>query len=182
MTLVEIMSVVGLIGMVIAIVAPRIDLGRYKADGGMQVVSTAMMAAQREAVSRQHDIVVMFDQANNSMIFLYDANNDGTVNGGERVRNLVLDRGVVFGRANATVLPAVGGSAVSFTRIVNGLPSLTYHRSGSASQAGGIYLMWARATSGSAIDADNVRALEVMRATGRPEWWSYDGSSWAREF
>ena len=176
------MAVVGLIGMLIVIVAPRIDIGRFKVDGGMQAVSTALMASQREAVSRQHDIAVMFDQANNSMHFLYDANNNGIVDDGERVRSLVFDDGVVFGRANAPALPAVGGSAISFTRMVNGFPALTYHRSGSASQAGGIYLMWVRATSGSAIDADNVRALEVMRATGRPEWWSYDGLSWAREF
>ena len=54
--------VLGLIGLLTAILAPRVDFQHYQIEGGMQAVATALMAAQREAVGKQHDIAVMFDQ------------------------------------------------------------------------------------------------------------------------
>lgn len=182
LTLVEMLVVIGLIGLLAVIVVPRIDIEHYQIEGGMQAVSTAMMAAQREAVAKQHNVAMMFDQANSSLRILYDQDNDNTVDATERVRVLQLDTHVRFGRASAPALPQLGGSAVTFTRIISGLPSVIFHRNGSASQAGGFYLTSARAATGLATHQRDTRALELFRATGRPEWWRYDGTAWSRGF
>lgn len=182
LTLVEMLVVVGLIGLLAVIVVPRIDIEHYQIEGGMQAVSTMLMAAQREAVAKQHNVAVMFDQANSSLRILYDQDNDNTIDAAERVRVLQLDTHVRFGRASAPALPQLGGSAVTFTRIISGLPSVIFHRNGSASQAGGFYLTSARAATGLADHQRDTRALEMFRATGRPEWWRYNGTAWSRGF
>jgi len=174
--------VIGLIGLLAVIIAPRIDFEHYQIEGGMQAASTAFMAAQREAVAKQHNVAVMFDQANSSLRILYDVDNDNTVDASERIRVLQLDNHVRFGRAGAPALPQIGGSAVTFTRIISGLPSVVFHRNGSASQAGGFYLTSVRAAAGLTDHQRDTRALELFRATGRPEWWRYNGTAWSRGF
>ncbi len=182
-TLVEMMVVIGLIGLMAAIVAPRIDFEHYQIEGGMQAASTTLMAAQREAVAKQHNVAVMFDTANSSLRILYDLDNDNTVDASERIRVIQLDTHVRFGLpGGAAALPQLGTSAVTFTRMISGLPSVIFHRNGSASQAGGFYLTSARAAAGVATHQRDTRALELYRATGRPEWWRYNGTTWTRGF
>ena len=181
-TLLEMMVVVVLIGMVTVIVAPRIDFARYQIDGGIQAVATTLMAAQREAIAKQHDVAIMFDQPNSSLRILYDTNNNSVIDATERVRVITLDTHVRFGRASASALPQLGGSAVTFTRMIGGLPSVVFHRNGSASQSGGLYLTSVRAATGLVTYQRDTRALELYRATGRPEWWRYDGTNWSRGF
>jgi len=182
-TLVEMVVVIGLIGLMAAIVAPRIDFEHYQIEGGMQAASTTLMAAQREAVAKQHNVAVMFDTANSSLRILYDLNNNNVVDASERIRVLQLDTHVRFGRAGAPALPApLDANAINFTRIISGLPSVVFHRNGSASQAGGFYLTSARAAAGVATHQRDTRALELYRATGRPEWWRYNGTTWTRGF
>ncbi len=182
-TLVEMLVVIGLFGLMAAIVAPRIDFEHYQIEGGMQAASTTLMAAQREAVAKQHNVVVMFDTVNSSLRILYDLNNNGSVDLSERIRVLQLDTHVRFGRAGAPVLPApLDANAISFTHPTSGLPSVTFHRNGSASKAGGFYLTSVRAAAGVATHQRDTRALELYRATGRPEWWRYNGTTWTRGF
>ncbi len=181
-TLIELMVVLAIIALIILFVAPRIDYQHYQIDGGMQAVATALMGAQREAVAKQHDVVVMFDQPNRSLRILLDEDNDATPDANERVRVVALDDQVRFGRALATPLSLVGAGTISFTQVVSGMRSVTFHRNGSASEAGGLYLTSARAATGSTRGQRDTRALALYRATGRPEWWTYDGSAWHRGF
>jgi prepilin-type N-terminal cleavage/methylation domain-containing protein len=181
-TLAEMLVVLGLIGLLVAIVAPKVDFQHYQIDGGMQAVATALMAAQREAVGKQHDVAVMFDQGNAALRILYDANNNGFIDVSERVRVLQLDSHVRFGRASASALPQIGASAVTFTHLTGGFPSVVFHRNGAASQSGGLYLTSVRALSGNSAYQRDTRALELFRATGRPEWYRYDGTNWTRGF
>jgi len=181
-TLIKIMVVIGLIGLTAAIALPRIDYGHYQVDGGIQAVATALMGAQREAVAKQHNVAVMFDQAGQSLRILYDTDNDNSIDPTERIRVIRLDGQVVFGRANAPVLPQLGGSAVTFSRMIGGMPAVIFHRNGSASQAGGLYLTSVRAAAGDPTYQHDTRAIELFRATGRPEWWRYNGATWTRGF
>lgn len=182
LTLIEMLVVVGLIGFLAVIMVPRIDFDHFQVDGGMQAVSTALMAAQREAVAKQHNVAVMFDEANSSLRVLYDLDNDNTVDASERVRVLQLDNHVRFGRAGVAALPQLGNGPITFTRTISGFPSVIFHRNGSASQAGGFYLTSARAAAGATNHLRDTRALELYRATGRPEWWRYNGVEWKRGF
>jgi hypothetical protein len=170
-----------MIGLLAGIVLPSIDVTRYRLDSGIQVVGTTLLASQRTAVTRQHDVIVTFDEANRRLVVHSDANNDGQVNGSEHRQVVALENAVVFGRGGAPAL-GFGGAPINFAETVNGLPAVIFHRNGSASSAGGLYLTSPHAAAGGATHARDTRALGMVRATGRAEWWRYNGSAWLRGF
>lgn len=176
MTIVELLVVITIIGILIRIAYPAINSLRAHSEGAMLTVGTTLQAAQREAVSRQHDVIVEFNTAANQLRIIFDADNNGALNGAERVRGVGLDRSVLFGLGSA---PARAFGAGPIT-LDNGLLALTFHRNGSASATGGLYLTTARgALPKWARDA---RAIEIVRSTGRIEWFRYNGSAWIRGF
>lgn len=178
-TLVELVIVIVIMGILAAFALPSIDLARYRIEGGMQAVGTTLLAAQQYAVSRQHDVVVQFDAAQGSLRIHYDTDNDGEVDSDERTRGVPLGEHVVFGLAGATPRP-MGRGPITF-RPVRGLPTVVFHRNGSASEAGGAYLTSVRAMR-TAGHAEDTRALEIERGTGRTSWlrWTRDG--WQQGF
>lgn len=180
-SLVEMLIVVVVIGMTVVLVAPKINFGHYQIDGAMQSIGFQLMAAQREAISQQHDVIVEFDAANRALIIIDDNNNNRTVDAGERTRTYTLENLVRFGRASASAL-SFGSADITFTQTVNGLPSVTFHRNGAASQDGAVYLSSTRAIAGDASRQSDTRAVAVDRPTGRVEWWRYDGSAWHQGF
>lgn len=179
-TFIEILIVVVVLGLLVSIVAPRIDLTRYEIEGAVRGVGTTLLAAQRLAIARQHDVVVGFDVARQSLRIHEDANGNGLVDPGERVRGVSLDEHVLFGRGAAPAL-AIGPGPVTFTKIRGGLPALTFHRDGSASEAGGFYLTTRRALNAGG-HPDDARAVTLERATGRVSWHRYTPPVWQRGF
>lgn len=179
-SLVELMLVLAVFALLTAIAIPRIDHIRYQLDSSVQTVATAMLMAQRSAVSEEHDVVVSFDVPNRRVSILSDTNNNGLTDIGERVRQVPLEPPLTFGRGGASARP-MGSAPVNFTRMIGGLPVVIFHRNGSASSAGGFYITSSRAVADSSYSKDT-RALEVIRATGRTEWWRFDGSVWQRGF
>lgn len=171
------MFVVSLLGLV---VVPHIEIVKYRMDGNVRGVVTALLAAQRIAVKHQHDVVVAFDVANNQLRLHEDANNNGEVDPGERVRYVHLQDRVRFGRGSA---PPLGGeeSAVSFTQTQNGLPAVRFIRNGSASEEGIFYLTSGRSASDGRFAKDG-RAVHVSRATGRVTWFYYAPPEWKSGF
>lgn len=174
-TLVEIAIVVMMIGMLAAFTLPRLDLGRYRADSAAQTARGALQAAQRGALTRGYDVMVSADPATNRIRTVYDANTDGAVSSGERVTWQALPDGAVF------AAPAVGGLSGPISkpfagpgiRMVDGMPTLTYHRDGSTSGDAELYVA-------TRVGAKRVwRALQVTQATGRVDWYRY-GASWTR--
>ncbi len=176
-TMIELLIVVLLVSLIAVIAGPRINLTRYKVEGGMRAVQSVMLGAQRMAVTRQHDIVVLFD-APNSMIFVHeDTDNDGDRDAGERQRGYPLGDGVVFGLQGATAR-AMGATPITFTQIFQSKPAVVFHRVGSASEAKGVYL-----TSQRTGHPEDTRAIEVERSTGRVSWYRFSPpSSWKRGF
>jgi prepilin-type N-terminal cleavage/methylation domain-containing protein len=179
-TLTEFLVVVAAIGILAVIAVPEISSTRSRVDSAVQSLATTLYAAQREAVTRQHDIVISFDQAQHRALLLYDVNGNGVADEGERVRPAPFDDAVVFGRGIAPAR-AMGAAAINFTSTMGGLPAVIFHRDGSASSAGGLYLTSARAQATAAFASD-ARAIEVVRATGRAEWWRYTGQGWTRGY
>ena len=178
-TLVEMLLVIVVLGLLVAFAAPRIDVQKYRANSAMQAVGTTLLAAQRMAVTRQHNIVVLFDTVAASLRVVDDTNNNGQADPGEHERAIPLDR-IVFGLGGATPY-LTWNAAVSFTKKFSGLPALTFHRDGSASEAGAIYLTTPRAL-GDPRYAGDTRVIVIDRATARVSWLRASPPSWQRGF
>src|SRR5690349_7965329 len=95
-TLAEIMVVVVISGMMIALAIPRVDTTKWRADAIATIVRTTLQYAQRQAITRQHDMVVSFDTTGERIRTFWDGDNSGSLNGTERVTWRGLDVGVLF--------------------------------------------------------------------------------------
>jgi prepilin-type N-terminal cleavage/methylation domain-containing protein len=173
-SLVELLVVLAVSGVIMSIVAPRLEPGRWRADAAVQEVVVSLNAAQRLAMLRQHDIVVTFQTNERRLRLLQDRNNDGDADAGEDVRVVQLPETMGFGRGSAPQF-GTGSTAVTF-RIKDGAPTLTFHRNGSASESGQAYL---KPLEGSmSFDAEAVRAVSVERSTGVVRCFSYRTAAW----
>ncbi|HEV7364928.1 MAG TPA: type II secretion system protein [Gemmatimonadales bacterium] len=174
-TLIEALTVIVIIGLMVGIAIPRSGVSTYRANSGAQVVTSALIYAQRQAISRQADTRVAFDVANNELRIHEDSTNDNIINFNERVTATALPEGMTFGRGAAPAR-AMGGATVNFTRTQGLLPIVVFHRDGTANENGGVYLTTIDGLSvGRTAD---VRAVEVTRATGRAVWFSYATGAW----
>jgi prepilin-type N-terminal cleavage/methylation domain-containing protein len=179
-TLIEILLVLTLIGILTAIAVPRIDVGGYQADAAMQAVSSTLIAQQRIATLRQHDVVVAFDVAGNRIRLHEDVNSDGIIDAGERVRFVALEGDGRLGLGLAAPRPGFAGP-VSITRQQDGLPALTFRRGGSTSEEAMIYVTSAQAAAGGGR-AGHTRGIHIERATARVSLYEPAGSGWQRRF
>ncbi len=177
---VELMLVICIMGMMAGIALTKIDLARIEANSAVQVLSTSMVAGQREAITRQHDMIMTFDAAQRTVRMVWDRNSNGNIDAGERIRAIPLDGRIGFGVGGAPAR-AFGANPINFDRDIGGRPALIFHRNGSASGIGGFYLTSARALADPAFASDT-RAVEIVRATGRTEWYRYTGTAWKRGF
>jgi prepilin-type N-terminal cleavage/methylation domain-containing protein len=175
-TLIEMLLVMSILGMLVLLVAPQIDTARFKVDAAVNAVGTTLLTAQRQAITQQHDIIVQFDEALQSMRIHDDRNNDAVIDAGERVRGVPLGEHIVFGLAGAPPRP-MGAGPITFTKLVRGLPAVVFHRDGSASEAGGFYLTFATGTR-----PEVTRSVEIERATGRALWYRYAPPTWRKVF
>ena len=174
-TMVEMIVTLALVAIVTGIALPRVDFSRARVRSAALELTTTFTAAQSRAVRNQHDVVLRFDTASATALVHLDVDNDGVLDSGESTALIALD-GVRFGRGSAPARP-LGAAAVTFTQQRAGLPSLTFHRNGSASQVGLVYVVAGAASSVSA-STDHVRALEVSRATGRTVCMRYRPGGW----
>jgi prepilin-type N-terminal cleavage/methylation domain-containing protein len=183
-TLIELLIVIVMIGIVTSIALPKVNLSRIRSKAAIQALGTTMLALQRDAIARQHNIVVMIDTATSSLRVLYDSTNDLTINNNERQRTIYLGEEVVFGRPSGVTARAFGTSPVNFTtvEISTSLPAIVLYRNGSAQEFGGLYLSTPKAMAGAPGHIGETWALEMIRATGRAEWLRWNGTTWIRGF
>jgi Tfp pilus assembly protein FimT len=175
----EVLVVMVIFGLLAMMAVPRMSLTPFRSSSAARVVGSALLAAARGAVARQHNVIVAVDEPGRRLRIHYDADDDGAMDAGEWVRYEPLPDGVVFGRAGA---PAgrIGAASVSFRGRQGGLPAITFLRNGSASEEGGFYMATTEAVARSR--AADARMVVVDRATGRPSWLTYDGARWKTEF
>lgn len=180
-TLPELLAVFLIVGIVTALAVPKLDFSRFRADSSMRAVGTRFAAAQREAVARQHDVIVSFDTVARTLRIHWDTDNDHVEDSGEKTSVMILDDGIVFGRPSGATARAFGSNATNF-QTINGRPALVFHRNGAASEAGGFYITTMRAMKTGANRPNDTRAIEFERSTGRAEWYRFRGSAWVRGF
>lgn len=174
-TLLELLVVCALIGIVTAMALPRLDYQRWRQDAAIRVVQGTLRQAQRTAIQRQHDVIVSFDVGGGRVRYIEDQDGDMAMDAGELLRWRPLEEGTRFVTPPAGLFGSVSSPLVgSNVPTVDGMPSLVFHRSGSASGALEIYL-----GSGTGRDGDT-RALSVTHSTGRVDWFRYVDSTWKR--
>lgn len=181
-TFIEIVVVLVVIGILATLVLPHVPLSRYRMDGAVRGVALVLVAAQREAVKRQSEVIVSFDTAKGEVYVHVDTNGNGQVDAGERMRVRALDDGVTFGRGGAPARP-MGTAPITFTGRESGRPAVTFYRNGSTDEQGGLYLTTKRAMANPGHE-NHARAIEVERATGRVSWYYFNTAigTWSRGF
>jgi len=175
-TLIELVMVMVLVGIMVGIVAPLIRPESFRLDSAVIEVGSSFTAQQRNAVLRQHNVVVAVDTAQRRLRVHYDINNDGELGTDEQWYVVELGDGVTFGRGGAPARP-MSGKTVSMEKKQDGFPAITYRRNGSASEEAIIYVTSDRAALASAFPED-ARAIEIERATGRVSCYSYKSGAW----
>ncbi len=158
--------VVVIIGILTGISAARLDWTSYRANSVSRGVMSRLAQAHRLAVSLQMDVRVTAEPQR--LVIHEDADNNGVVNGSERVVVEVLEHGFQFERNGAGPVPAPDDP----TELTN----LVFRRDGSASRGGTFYL------AGPLDDPDcsYCRAVSISRATGRGVWYTLAGGAWRR--
>ena len=181
-TLVEIMIVLTIIGIGSAVALWKLDVGEYQTLGDMQAIGSAFIAAQREAVAHQCDVILTFDTTARVIHLIVNANNNGVQDSTEHETAYALGDRVRFSEG-ATPPGDIGVGPITFVQTTNGLPSVTFFRNGGASQAGGVYITSVReAETNDTLYEGQTRMVEVARATGHADWWHYNAgqNTWVR--
>lgn len=163
------MIVIILIGLLAGIAASRLDWGRYRAEAVARGALASISTAQRTAVSLQTD-VRLIPVGTNRLQIHEDANNNGSIDGSERVTYLVLDHGYQFGQGSIAAVPAPA-DATDLSAM-----TVIFRRDGSASRGGTYYI------SSPAYDPDckYCRGIALTRATGRAVSYSRATGAWVR--
>ncbi|MEO8031135.1 MAG: prepilin-type N-terminal cleavage/methylation domain-containing protein [Gemmatimonadota bacterium] len=183
-TLIEMLIVVTMISIILAISIPKLNMSRLRAKSAVTSLGTTMLALQREAISKQHNILVLFADTPRQIRVVYDSNSNERWDAGERERPIPLGEEILFGKPTAVTARAFGGNTINFTNTepTTGLPAIVLYRDGSAKQYGGVYLTTGKAIAGAAGHEGETWAMEMIRATGRPEWYRWNGTTWLRGF
>ncbi len=181
-TLIEVLIVIVIMGLVATFAIPRLNLEGYRVNSAVRAVTASLTYAQRLAVSLQSDVRVSFDLPNRRLRMHEDTNNDGIINGTERVTYTNLGEGVTFGIGAAPAVTYTNGVAGPATfNIVGtqaGLPMIVFRRDGTASETCGFYLNTTKSIA--ANRTSEVRAGEIIRSSGRIIWYTYATGTWTR--
>ena len=176
-SLVEMLIVLVMLSIVAAMGLTRLNTTTYKADAAAQLARTLLLFAQRDAVTRQSDVILSVDPATNRIRMVEDYNDNGTNEATERVTWRTLEEGAQFaappmGRVFGGALAAAyAGSAIT---VIAGLPGVIYRRDGSSSSDLELYMaLRANVTS-------EYRAVIVAPSTGRVDIYRYTGAAWVR--
>ena len=175
-SLVELLMAILVGGILTGIAVPRIDAARFQVDATAQEVASVVAGARAKALLKQHDVVLTFDVAGDRLYVLEDLDNSGAAGTGEERRMVQLSGGVKFDRGGATPIRGVT-DVISFTKVSESLPSLTFHRNGAASEEGIVYLASGRGAGATTFPGDT-RAMTVERATGRVRCFSNRTGQW----
>jgi prepilin-type N-terminal cleavage/methylation domain-containing protein len=174
-SLVEMLMVVVLISMVVMWALPRFSIARYRADAAGRLVRSLLQTGQRNAITRQSNVIVGFDLTDNRMRIVQDVNNNGVIDAGELVQYRRMAEGAKWvtptwaGVNGTTPTASVTGSQLT---TISGLTSVIFRRDGSASTDLEIYVTMRDAVK------DEYRAITLTASTGRTSMYKWNGKVW----
>jgi type II secretory pathway pseudopilin PulG len=170
------MLVVAVIGILAALVLPKVRIDNSQVDTAARTLSMSLMVAQRDAASRQHNVLLVFDTSASTITTVWDKNNNGAIDPGEKTRPFPWPDHVVLGRpSSVSALGTASARVPSLATTSQGKPMLILQRNGSVDRAVTLYITSKASMKGNAPEA---RAVIIARATARPEWYAWTGSRW----
>jgi Tfp pilus assembly protein FimT len=177
LTVIELVMVCVIVGIIAGIAIPRFDINRYRADAAGRLLRVLLQEAQRNAITRQSNVIVSFDLTYQRLRIVQDYNNNDTINVTDQIQYRKLDEGAKFTKPswagiNGTVpTAAVSGSGM---QTISGMPSVIFQRDGSASTDLEIYVTMRDA------EKTDYRGVLLTRSTGRNDWYKWNGTTWLR--
>lgn len=167
---------VAIVAILATMALPRLRLEQSQVDGAARTISSAIMAARADAVSRGHNVLVVFDTAARVVRTVWDTNNNLLIDAGEKTRPALLGERVAFERGAG--IPAFDGATDEFPTLmtVDGKPALVVQRNGALDRGGTLYVTSRRGAAGIG-DVDS-RAMQLSRATGHATVFIYATSGW----
>ncbi|GAB1342627.1 pilus assembly FimT family protein [Gemmatimonas sp.] len=178
-SLIELLIAIAMIGILAAIVLPRVRVERSQVDAAARTIGMALLTARSEAVARGHNVLVVLDTGNLVVRTVWDMNNNRRVDASEKSRPFLIGERVKFGRGAG--IPAFEGATAQVPNLLTtgGMPMLVVQRNGALDRAGTLYLTSGRGAAGVG-DIDS-RAVRLDRATGRPTVYVFAQSGWRRQ-
>ena len=180
LTLIELVMVVVIIGIMAKVALPNFNINRYRADGAGRLARVILQEAQRNAITRQSNVIVSVDVNYNRFRVVQDYNNNDTINTTDLVTWRNMGDGAKFAQPAWT--GAVGADSVVPTaayagaglRTVSGLPTIIFRRDGSASTDFYVYV-----TTRANVPTE-YREIICAASTGRCDLYKYNGKGWVR--
>jgi prepilin-type N-terminal cleavage/methylation domain-containing protein len=178
-SLIELLIAIAMIGILAGIVLPRLRVERSQVDAAARTIGMALMTARADAVSRGHNVLVVFDTARAVVRTVWDLNNNRRIDRLEKSRPFLLGERVAFGRG-ARIPPFEGATAQMPTMLsTSGMPMLVVQRNGALDRAGTLYLTSRKGAAG--VGQVDSRAVRLDRATGRPTVFLFASTGWRRQ-
>ena len=180
LTMIEMVMVVVIIGIIAKITLPNFNINKYRADGAGRLARVILQEAQRNAITRQSNVIVSFDPVLSRFRVVQDYNNNDTINTTDLVQYRNMAEGAVFDKPSWS--GAVGADSTTPTAsyagaglvTVSGLSTIIFRRDGSASTD--FYLF---VTTRKGVPTE-YREILCAASTGRCDLYKYNGKGWVR--
>jgi len=172
-TLIEMLTVVAIMGIILAMVAPNFSkwVEKHQINGQAQKVYFDLMLARTVAVKNNNDVRVVFDSNADTYKVHDDTNGDGVEDSGEALKTITLEENVPF--AYNTGITDIDGNTVTAAVSFGGSQTVTFDSRGQASASGSVFLLHENDIN---ITSNRARSISVLKATGAVDYWSYDAT------
>ena len=180
LTMIEMIMVVVIIGIMAKVAIPRFNIDKYRADGAGRLARILLQEAQRNAITRQSNVIVSFDPSYNRFRVVQDYNNNDTINTTDLVQYRNMAEGAVFSKPSWTGAVGEDGTAPAAAingaglMTISGLTTIIFRRDGSASTDLTLFV-----TTRANVPTE-YREIVVTATTGRSDIYKYNGSTWIR--
>lgn len=178
--MIEMVMVVVILGIIAKITLPNFNINKYRADGAGRLARVILQEAQRNAITRQSNVIVSFDSTLSRFRIVQDYNNNDTINTADLVTYRNMGEGAVFsmptwsGAVGADSVVPSGAFAGAGLRTVSSLPTIIFRRDGSASTNFYLYVTTRKGV------ATEYREIICIASTGRCDLYKYNGKGWVR--
>ncbi len=172
-TLIELITVMAIIGIVMAIAAPNFSKWKekYQINGQARKVYLDLMLARTNAIKNNNDTRVTFNTTNHAYKVHDDKNSNGTEDSGEALKSVNLENSVKF--AYNAGISDIDGNTVTATISFNGSLTVIFDARGQANASGSVFLLHENDIG---VSNSRARSISVLQSTGAVDYWSYDGT------